>query len=88
MASRRYIENLLGAKQMTIERLTGPHTHVCWTPDYTPMDERELVSLVREADLVALELISAENEVLRLCIDEAVHSLDHARTALLEVSHG
>lgn len=38
-----------------IERLSGPHTHVCWTPDAKPKDEREVVSLVREDDLKTLE---------------------------------
>lgn len=38
-----------------IERLAGPRTHVCWTPDATPPEDREVVSLVREDDLVELE---------------------------------
>jgi NTP pyrophosphatase (non-canonical NTP hydrolase) len=38
-----------------IERLSGPKTHVTWTPDHTPKNEIEMVVLVRENDLVALE---------------------------------
>jgi len=32
--------------------LHGPRTHVCWTPDSTPPDQRELVYVVGEADVV------------------------------------
>jgi len=48
-----------------IERLSGPATHVSWTPDAVPRTKRELVSLVREADLRALEsrLAAAEASI-------------------------
>jgi len=34
-----------------IDVLSGPKTHICWTPDNTPVSEREMVVLVRESDL-------------------------------------
>lgn len=39
-----------------IELLAGPSTHICWTPDNTPVEERELVALVRVSDLERLAL--------------------------------
>lgn len=49
--------------------LHGPRTHVCWTPDSTPPDQRELVYVVGEADVVrtraTVAALKAENEVLR-----------------------
>lgn len=43
---------------MAIKRLVGPKTHVCWTPDHTPVSQRERVSLVREDDLVKLDFLA------------------------------
>jgi hypothetical protein len=40
---------------VSIERLAGPSTHICWTPDAKEPDEREQVVLVRAADLAKLE---------------------------------
>lgn len=40
---------------MTIQRLVGPQTHICWTPDGKPKERQELVVLVRAADLERIE---------------------------------
>ena len=52
-----------GQTPETIERLYGPHTHVCWTPDYTPPEQREQVVLVRLSDLERFE--RQRNELVR-----------------------
>jgi len=44
-----------------INRLVGPCTHICWTPNGKPRDEMDSVSLVLESDLKA-----AEDEIERL----------------------
>jgi hypothetical protein len=52
---------------MSIERLSGPQTHICWTPDAKLENERELVSLVREKDLAELEqVIPKVGQLIRL----------------------
>lgn len=38
-----------------IDRLVGPQTHICWTPDAKPKEKQELVVLVRAKDLDRLE---------------------------------
>lgn len=38
-----------------VKRVLGPDTHVCYTPDNTPKDQRIQVSLVAELDLLKLE---------------------------------
>lgn len=38
-----------------VKRMLGPDTHVCFTPDNTPRDQRVQVSLVAEADLLKIE---------------------------------
>lgn len=38
-----------------LERLSGPSSHICWTPDHTPINEREIVVLVDYNALVKLE---------------------------------
>lgn len=45
---------------MKVKRLSGPNTHICWTPDAIPERKRELVSLAREADLLALEALAED----------------------------
>jgi len=45
-----------------LERLSGPGTHICWTPDAVPKSKMKLVSLVEESALLALE---AEVKLLR-----------------------
>lgn len=39
-----------------IERLAGPQTHICWTPDNVHVRERKQVVLVEEKELAKLEL--------------------------------
>ncbi len=41
---------------MNVERLMGPRTHICWTPDGVAKSQQEVVSLVRESDLIAMEI--------------------------------
>lgn len=52
-----------------IKRLSGPKTHICWTPDNKPENKRILVSLVSEKDLTTLE---AENKRLIGALDKIV----------------
>ena len=72
-----------GQTPETIERLYGPHTHVCWTPDYTPREQREQVVLVRIADLERLE---HERNALRASLERVVSSWDAVRVAQGEIS--
>jgi hypothetical protein len=37
-----------------VERLAGPRTHICWTPDGIPKHMQELVVLLRASDFDAL----------------------------------
>lgn len=39
---------------MACEILSGPRTHICWTPDGTPPEQREQVVLIRYADFKRL----------------------------------
>jgi len=48
-----------------IERLSGPSTHICWTPDDIPKSECELVVLVKESDLVQLEDKAERIDIIR-----------------------
>lgn len=41
-----------------INRLAGPKTHICWTPDHTPKEQRERVCLVREDELLKYEALA------------------------------
>lgn len=41
---------------MLIKRLSGPNTHICWTPDAVPQSQRQVVVLVKESDLIELEI--------------------------------
>jgi len=38
-----------------VKRLSGPRTHISWTPDSIPVAERIMVSIVGEEELVAYE---------------------------------
>jgi len=59
------LEGALGTGAVVnITRLAGPKTHICWTPDYVPEGERELVSLVREDELRELERLGAKITVV------------------------
>ena len=57
-----------------IKRLSGPKTHICWTPDGTPPKDRKRVSLVLESDLVkmetALEWYGEQAEAIARHMDE------------------
>lgn len=69
---------------MKVKRLSGPKTHICWTPDAIPERKRELVSLAREADLLALEALAEDLRVDLLAEIDRAEKAETERDELKE----
>jgi hypothetical protein len=63
-----------------VERLAGPRTHICWTPDGVPEHLQELVVLVRASDLDALSAALTASQA------ETAAAYEVAADSLLECS--
>lgn len=69
-----------------LERLSGPATHICWTPDGTPIQEQFTVVLVRAADLHQLEVQHASLTTYSGAVDKMHTELKQQYTDLLNAT--